>query len=146
MEERGLAKGNLFQQNKYWAQNQGKGMSINPSDLPNAMERVRQADRRDRRLRFTTLWHHVYELENLRTAYFSLKRNAAPGVDGETWRHYGKDLNRNLMGLASKLKRGAYRAKPVKRSYIPKNDGGKRPLGVTSLEDKIVQKPENTCS
>jgi len=109
-------------------------------NLPNAAERIRQAASRDKRLRFTTLWHHVYNIEHLQKAYFSLKRNAAPGVDGETWRHYGEDLERNLQDLADRLKRGAYRAKPVRRSFIPKPDGGQRPLGVTVLEDKIAQR------
>jgi RNA-directed DNA polymerase len=109
-------------------------------NLPNAMERIRQAASRDKRLRLTTLWHHVYNIEHLRKAYFSLKRNAAPGVDGETWRHYREDLEGNLQGLADRLKRGAYRAKPVIRSFIPKPDGRQRPLGVTVLEDKIAQR------
>ena len=76
----------------------------------------------------------------MRTAYLGLKRNAAPGVDGETWRHYGEDLEANLQDLSERLKRGAYRAKPVRRVYIPKADGRQRPLGVTALEDKIVQR------
>jgi RNA-directed DNA polymerase len=109
-------------------------------DLPNAMERIRHAACRDKRLQFTTLWHHVYNIEHLRKGYFSLKRNAAPGVDGETWRHYAEGLEENLRDLAGRLKRGAYRAKPVRRSYIPKPDGRQRPLGVTALEDKIVQR------
>ena len=71
---------------------------------------------------------------------FSLKREAAPGVDGETWRHYGEALEENLQDLSDRLKRGAYRAKPVRRVYIPKADGRQRPLGVTALEDKIVQR------
>ena len=79
------------------------------------------------------------DIDHLRGAYFSLKRNAAPGVDGETWRQYGEQLEENLQELSGKLKRGAYRAKPVKRVYIPKPDGRQRPLGVTTLEDKIVQ-------
>jgi RNA-directed DNA polymerase len=102
------------------------------------MERIRQAACRDKQLRFTTLWHHVYDIEHLRGAYLSLKRNAVPGVDGETWRHYGEQLEGNLLELSERLKRGAYRAKPVKRAYIPKPDGRQRPLGVTTLEDKIV--------
>ena len=110
------------------------------TDLPNALERIRQAARRDKRMQFTALWHHVYEVERLRGAYYSLKRDAAPGVDGETWHSYGKELEENLLDLSSRLKRGAYRAKPVKRSYIPKPDGRQRPLGVTVLEDKIVQR------
>ncbi|HXN25080.1 MAG TPA: group II intron reverse transcriptase/maturase, partial [Candidatus Dormibacteraeota bacterium] len=73
-------------------------------------------------------------------AYFRLKKEAAPGVDGETWRHYGEQLEVNLQDLAERLKRGAYRAKPVPRVFIPKADGRQRPLGVPALEDKIVQR------
>ena len=91
-------------------------------------------------MRFTALLHHIYNLDTLRMAYFSLKKEAAPGVDGETWRHYGEELERNLQDLSERLKRGAYRAKPVRRVYIPKADGRQRPLGVTALEDKIVQR------
>ena len=65
---------------------------------------------------------------------------AAPGVDGETWRRYGEELEENLRNLSGRLKRGVYRAKPVKRAFIPKSDGRQRPLGVTALEDKIVQR------
>jgi RNA-directed DNA polymerase len=115
-------------------------VKTNSENLPNATERIRQAASRDKRLRFTTLWHHVYNIEHLRKAYLGLKRNAAPGVDGETWRHYGENLEANLQDLADRLKRGAYRAKPVRRSYIPKTDGRQRPLGVTVLEDKIAQR------
>lgn len=68
-----------------------------------------------------------------------LKRNAAAGVDGVTWRQYGEDLEANLQGLSERLKRGGYRAKPVRRRSIPKADGRQRPLGVAALEDKIVQ-------
>src|SRR5438309_4361546 len=73
-------------------------------------------------------------------AHFQLKRHAAAGVDGETWRHYGEALEENLQDLSHRLKRGAYRAKPVRRVYIPKADGRQRPLGVTALEDKLVQR------
>src|SRR5260370_40335200 len=72
--------------------------------------------------------------------YFRLKKEAAPGVDGETWRHYGEELERNLQDLSERLTRGAYRAKPVRRGYIAKTDGRQRPLGVPALEDKIVQR------
>src|SRR6184192_1560209 len=132
MEGKGLAKGNLPQQNA----------SRTPSrkDAPSELERVRQAAKKDKKLRFTALLHHIYNLETLRMAYFSLKKEAAPGVDGETWRHYGEELERNLQDLSERLKRGAYRAKPVRRVYIPKADGRQRPLGVTALEDKIVQR------
>ena len=131
MEGRGLAKGNLHQQNVSWTPSQ--------KNAPSALERVRQAARH-KKLRFTALLHHVYNTETLGMAYFSLKKEAAPGVDGETWRHYGENLEENLQGLSGRLKRGAYRAKPVRRVYIPKADGRQRPLGVTALEDKIVQR------
>jgi len=72
--------------------------------------------------------------------YYAVKRNAAPGIDGETWRHYGEHLEANLQNLSERLKRGAYRAKPVRRSYIPKADGRQRPIGLPVLEDKIVQR------
>ena len=132
MEGKGLAKGNLPQQNASRIQSRNNALS--------ALERVRQAAKKDRKLRFTALLHHIYNRETLRMAYFSLKKEAAPGVDGETWRHYGEELEKNLQDLAERLKRGAYRAKPVRRVYIPKADGRQRPLGVTALEDKIVQR------
>jgi len=97
------------------------------------LERVRQAARRDRRQRFTALWHHVSNIGRLRTAYFALKRDAAAGIDGETWRHHGETLEANLQDLAARLKRGAFRASPVRRAYIPKADGRQRPLGVPTV-------------
>ena len=132
MEGNGLAKGNQPQQNA----------SRTPSreDAHSALERVRQAASTDKKLRFTALLHHIYNLETLRLAYFSLKKESAPGVDGETWRHYGETLEDNLQDLSHRLKRGAYRAKPGRRVYIPKADGRQRPLGVPALEDKIVQR------
>jgi group II intron reverse transcriptase/maturase len=132
VEGRGLAEGNLREQSAPRAQDR--------QGAPSALERVRQAARRDRKLRFTTLLHHVYDVAALREAYKRLKRDAAPGVDGRTWRQYGEALEENLRDLSARLKRGAYRAKPVKRAYIPKADGRQRPLGVTALEDKIVQR------
>ena len=132
MEGRGLAKGNPQQQNA--------PRTPSRKCAPSALERVRQAARRDRKAKFTALLHHVYNPETLRAAYFSLKKEAAPGVDGETWRHYSEALGDNLQDLADRLKRGAYRAKPVRRVYIAKADGRQRPLGVTALEDKIVQR------
>jgi group II intron reverse transcriptase/maturase len=131
-EGRGLAKGNLPQQNVF--------RTPSREDALSALERVRQAASKDKKLRFTALLHHIYNLETLRRAYFSLKKEASPGVDGETWRHYGETLEENLQDLSHRLKRGAYRAKPVRRVYIPKADGRQRPLGVTTLEDKIVQR------
>ena len=132
MEGKGLAEGNLRQQNA--------PRTPSREGAHSALERVRQAARRDRKMRFTALLHHVYNVEMLRVAFFSLKREAAPGVDGQTWRHYGEALEENLQDLSDRLKRGAYRAKPVRRVFIPKADGRQRPLGVTALEDKIVQR------
>jgi RNA-directed DNA polymerase len=132
MEGRGLTKGNPLEQNASRTQSR--------SNAPRALERIRQAASKDKEMRFTALFHHIYALEALRTAYLCLKREAAPGVDGETWRHYGEALEANLQNLSHRLKQGAYRAKPVRRVYIPKADGRLRPLGVTALEDKIVQR------
>ncbi|HTP57689.1 MAG TPA: group II intron reverse transcriptase/maturase, partial [Spirochaetia bacterium] len=131
-EGRDLVKGNLRQQNTLRTQCRGS--------VPSALERVRAVARRDKETRFTALLHHVYDLEMLRWAYFQLKKEAAPGVDGETWQHYGKSLGENLLDLSHRLQRGAYRARPVRRTYIPKADGRQRPLGVTALEDKLVQR------
>jgi group II intron reverse transcriptase/maturase len=105
-----------------------------------ALERVRRAAKKDKGLRFTSLYHLVYNVDCLRMAFSQLKKKAAPGVDGETWADYRQNLESNLQDLSERLKRQAYRAKPVKRQYIPKADGRLRPLGVTALEDKIVQK------
>jgi RNA-directed DNA polymerase len=132
VEGRGLAKGNPDEQNAPRTQSR--------SSAPSALERVRQAASKDRKAKFTALLHHIYDLNTLRTAYFELKKEAAPGVDGETWRHYGQALEENLQDLSGRLQRGAYRAKPVRRVYIPKADGRQRPLGVTALEDKLVQR------
>jgi RNA-directed DNA polymerase len=104
------------------------------------LERVRQAAQQDRKQRFTALLHHVYDVDRLRRAYLAMKRDAAAGVDGATWRQYGETLEANLQDLAARVKRGAFRAHPVRRVYIPKADGRQRPLGVPTLEDKIVQR------
>ncbi len=132
MEGKGLAEGNSGEQNRSRAQIR--------SDLNRALDRVREAAVRDKELQFTTLWHHVYNLDRLREAYLGLKRNAAPGADRVTWEDYGRELEGNLRDLSDRLKRGAYRAQPVRRVFIPKADGRQRPLGVTALEDKIVQR------
>src|SRR5574341_2660603 len=132
VEGRGLAEGNLNEQNV--------PRTLNRTGTPSALERVGEVARRDKQVRFTTLLHHVYNLETLRRAYLALKREAAPGVDGMTWREYGEQLETKLEDLSLRLKRGAYRAKPVRRVLIPKPDGRQRPLGVTALEDKVVQR------
>jgi len=132
MEGRGPAKGN--------PQERDTLRTLGRARVQQALARVRQAAVRDKGMRFTALLHHVYSPDTLREAYYRLKPDAAPGVDGETWWHYGEDLEANLLDLSGRLKRGAYRAKPVKRAYIAKADGRQRPLGVPALEDKIVQR------
>lgn len=131
VEERTLAKENSRRQNMHRAQDRARVQS--------ALERIRRAAREDRGRRFTTLLHHVYNTDTLREAYLSLKRDAAPGVDGVTWREYGRGLEEKIQDLSERLKRGAYRAQPVRRRYIPKPDGRQRPLGITAVEDKVVQ-------
>jgi RNA-directed DNA polymerase len=132
VEGRRQAEGNAGPQNTLRTQSR--------AGVPSAWDRIRRAAKTDKGRRFTTLLHHVYSIETLREAYLGLKRDAAPGVDGETWRGYGEQLESNLMDLSERLRRGAYRAKPVRRVYIPKPDGRQRPLGVTTLEDKVVQR------
>ncbi len=131
-EGRELAKGNSPEGNAF--RTQGRG------DASSALERVRRAARKDRKQKFTALFHHLYDVDRLHAAYFALKRDASPGIDGETWRHYGEGLEGNLADLAARLERGAYRASPVRRVHIPKSDGRLRPIGVPTLEDKIVQR------
>jgi RNA-directed DNA polymerase len=109
------------------------------SGASNALGRVREAARRDKGARFTALLHHV-DLGRLRKAYGAIRPQAAPGVDGVTWTEYGQDLEANLRDLHARVQSGRYRAKPSRRVYIPKADGRQRPLGISSLEDKIVQR------
>ena len=103
------------------------------------LERVRQAARRRKKEKFTSLFHHI-DPALLRTAFYAIKRDAAPGVDGMTWETYERDLDRKIEDLHARVKRGAYRASPSRRTYIPKEDGSRRPLAVAALEDKIVQR------
>jgi len=99
---------------------------------------VREAARRDKKQKFTALLHHV-TIGLLRDSYYALKRQAAPGVDGVTWQQYGEGVEERLQDLHDRIHRGAYRARPSRRTYIPKADGRQRPLGIAALEDKIVQ-------
>src|SRR5215467_13828448 len=102
------------------------------------LHRVREAAKKDKRLQFTTLLHHV-SVHVLQNSFYALKREAAPGVDGMTWKEYETDLDKRLEDLHSRVHGDAYRALPSKRAYIPKADGRQRPLGIAALEDKIVQ-------
>jgi retron-type reverse transcriptase len=131
VERRAEAKGNASQQSTRRAQDR--------ESVSQALERIRQAARQRKKERFTSLLHHL-SIELLRLAFFALKREAAPGVDGLTWRDYEADLDRRIEDLHSRVHRGAYRARPSRRRYIPKADGQQRPLAVAALEDKIVQR------
>ena len=110
-----------------------------PQAASSALDRVREAARRDARQQFTNLLHHV-KVDLLRQAYGALKHDAAVGVDEVTWKEYGEGLEERLIDLQDRIQRGSYRAKPSKREWIPKPDGKQRPIGIASLEDKIVQK------
>src|SRR5215211_3295664 len=131
VEGRGPAEGNAVSETRP-GRRAGVGVS-------SELGRVRQVAREDKDVRFTALLHHV-TVERLEQAYRAIRPGAAPGVDGVTWREYGQDLGENLRDLHARVHRGAYRARPSRRSYIPKADGRLRPLGVAALEDKIVQR------
>lgn len=131
VERRAGTKGNTGQPNTRRAQNR--------ESVPHGLERVRQAARQRKKERFTALLHHV-TIDRLRESFHALKRNAAPGVDGMTWRYFEANLEDNLQRLPAQVHSGAYRALPVRRQYIPKPDGKQRPLGIAALEDKIVQR------
>jgi RNA-directed DNA polymerase len=130
--ERGAgAKGNADQQSTCRTQSR--------VSVTQALERIRKVAKERKKERFTALFHHI-NTELLEEAFFELQENAAPGVDRLTWRDYEADLERNLEDLHERVQRGAYRALPSRRVYIPKPDGRQRPLAVAALEDKIVQR------
>jgi group II intron reverse transcriptase/maturase len=131
VERRAETKGNAGQQSTRRAQDR--------ASVSQALDRIRHAARHRRKERFTALFHHLGP-EMLRTAFYALKREAAPGVDGLTWRAYAADLDHRIEDLHARVHRGAYRALPSRRQYIPKADGSQRPLAVAALEDKIVQR------
>ena len=131
VERRAGAEGNANQQSTHRTQCRER--------VTQALGRVRQAAKARRKERFTALLHHV-NIDLLRLSFYALKRNAAPGVDGVTWQDYESDLESNLQDLHAKVHRGAYRAKPSRRRYIPKPDGRQRPLGIAALEDKVLQR------
>src|SRR5215813_12962859 len=131
VEPRSGTKGNAGEQSTHRTQGRER--------VAQALDRVRQAARQRKKEKFTALLHHI-NIDLLRMAFFALKRDAAPGMDGLTWQTYEADLDRNLTDLHSRVHRGAYRALPSRRAYIPKADGKQRPLAVAALEDKIVQK------
>jgi RNA-directed DNA polymerase len=131
VERRAGAEGNAEQQSTCRAQDR--------ESVSQALDRIRQAAKQRKKERFTALFHHI-SVPMLRTAFYALKRDAAPGVDGLTWQDYEADLDRRIEDLHNRVQRGAYRAQPSRRRYIPKPDGRQRPLAVAALEDKIVQR------
>jgi hypothetical protein len=131
VEERPLTEENTGQSNQRRTPSRESG--------PSGLERVRKAaKKKGGKVRFTALLHHV-SVDQLRDSYHSLKKKAAPGVDGVTWQEYGEGLEARLSGLHGRIHSGAYRAQPSRRTWIPKGDGRQRPLGIAALEDKVVQ-------
>src|SRR6201987_205050 len=131
VEPRAGTEGNAGQQNAHRAQDR--------ESASNALDRIRRVARERKKEKFTSLFHHI-SVELLEEAFYELKKNASPGADGLTWQEYETDLERNLEDLYARLHRGAYRALPSRRVYIPKPDGRERPLAVAALEDKVVQR------
>jgi RNA-directed DNA polymerase len=126
----GQSQGNANQQSTHRAQSRVR--------VTQALDRIRKAARQRKKEQFTSLLHHI-NVDLLRTAFYALKRKAAPGVDGMTWKDYEADLEPRLEDLHGRVHRGAYRPQPSRRTYIPKADGKQRPLAIAALEDKIVQ-------
>ena len=131
VEPRAETKGNADQQSTCRTQSR--------VSVSQALERIRKVARERKKERFTALFHHI-SIELLDEAFFELEEKAAPGVDRLTWEDYEANLERNIEDLHDRVQRGAYRALPSRRVYIPKPDGRQRPLAVAALEDKIVQR------
>src|SRR5271170_6041938 len=131
VEQRAVTKGNADQQSTRRAQER--------ESVSQALGRIRQAAKQRKKEKFTTLFHHI-SVELLRLSFFEIKKDAAPGVDGLTWQDYESDLDRKIDDLHDRVQRGAYRAQPSRRLYIPKPDGRQRPIAIAALEDKIVQR------
>jgi RNA-directed DNA polymerase len=132
VEKRRLAERNPSKQNRDQAQSW--------ITLPNELDRIRYAAQRNRQGQFISLWHHVYDIRRLKKSFLELKRNSASGIDGVTWKEYSRNSENKLKELSEGLRRGSYRARAVRRTFIPKQDGRQRPIGIPVLEDKIVQK------
>jgi RNA-directed DNA polymerase len=131
VEQRAGTKGKADQQSTRRAQER--------ESVSQALGRIRQAAKQRKKEKFTTLFHHI-SVGLLRLAFFEIKKDAAPGVDGLTWQDYEADLDRNIEDLHDRVHKGAYRAQPSRRLYIPKPDGRQRPIAIAALEDKIVQR------
>mgnify|MGYP006315366557 FL=1 len=135
VEQRAGAKGN--------ASGQSTRRTQSRESVSKALERVRTKARERKAEKFTALLHHI-DVELLRDSFYAIQRKASPGVDGVTWKDYAADLEANLTDLWDRIHRGAYRALPSRRVYIPKADGRQRPLAVAALEDKIVERAAAT--
>ena len=131
VEPRAGAEGNAAQHSTRRAQDR--------ASVSQGLDRIRKVARERKKERFTALLHHV-DVPMLRTAFYALRRDAAPGADGLTWQDYEADLDRRIEDLHEQVHRGAYRAQPSRRRFIPKPDGRQRPLAIAALEDKIVQR------
>ena len=131
VEPRAETKGNAGQQSTHRAQSRTR--------VSQALDRIRRVAKARKKEKFTSLLHHI-NIDLLDAAFFKLKQEAAPGIDGLTWKDYERDLECKLKDLHARIHRGAYRALPSRRTYIPKPDGQQRPLAVAALEDKIVQR------
>lgn len=133
MEGKTLTKGKASQQNTLRTQQAD-------NNVPSALDRIRQLAKRERGAKFSNLMHHIYSVDRLRKCFFEMKKSASAGIDKVTWKDYEENLERNLQDLSQRLKTGGYKAKPVRRVFIDKTAGKKRPLGVPVLEDKLVQR------
>ena len=133
MEGKTLTKGNASQQNMSRTQKAD-------NDVPSELDRIRKLAKQEKGIRFNNLMHHIYSVDRLRKCFFEMKKKAAAGVDKVTWKDYEENLESNLQDLSQRLKTGGYKAKPVRRVFIDKADGKKRPLGVPVIEDKLVQR------
>lgn len=129
-EERALAKRNVIKSGSCWTQCQNKRVG--------SLDDIRTRARKDKKLKFTSLFHHITD-DLLYKSFYELKRKAAPGIDGASWYEYQKDLRNNIAKVYSKLQNGSYKAKPVLRCIITKDDGSERALGIASVEDKVIQ-------
>jgi RNA-directed DNA polymerase len=129
-EERAQMKENIVQSRMHPTQSGGR--------MSQGMDGVRKAAKERRQERFTSLLHHL-NVDLLRDSFYALQRKASPGVDGVRWQEYETGLEDQLIDLHARIHRGAYRAQPSRRVYIPKADGRQRPLGIAAVEDKLVQ-------
>ena len=128
-----LTKGKAKQQNTSRTQQAA-------TDVQSALDRIRKLAKQEKGIKFTNLMHHIYNVDRLRKCFLEMKKKAAAGIDEVTWHDYEGNLENNLQMLSQRLKVGGYKAKPVRRVFIDKADGKKRPLGVPVLEDKLVQR------